>query len=223
MQFCVTLQKNRENDMTGATKLRLVRIATDKSAATVARDLKIAPATYRAYERGDNRTPMDVAEKIAAYFKKPISEVFGGEPDTPETFSSTRSGNRGLQILGSARDGKDGFNMVSGAAVMSFAHMPGSLVDVTNAYAVYVDDTSMEPRYFPGEILHCDPHKPAREGDFVVIHMADQDDGSIFAVIKRFIGRDDTGVRVEQYNPPKKNVYPTHHVKAVHVVVGAAY
>ncbi len=208
--------------MAGATRLRLVRIATDKSAATVARDMSMAPATYRAYERGDNKTPIDVAERIAAYFEKPMSEVFGSELEISDPLPVPQSGSQDLQILGSTRDGEDGFNMVCGAAVMSFTDLPGKLVGVTNAYAVYVDGTAMEPRYFPGETLHINPHKPARHGDFVAVHLVDQNDGSIYAVIKRFISRSDTDVVVEQYNPAKKITYPLNSVKAIHVIVGTA-
>ena len=105
---------------------------------------------------------------------------------------------------------------------MSFTDLPGKLVGVTNAYAVYVDGTAMEPRYFPGETLHINPHKPARHGDFVAVHLVDQNDGSIYAVIKRFISRSDTDVVVEQYNPAKKITYPLNSVKAIHVIVGTA-
>ena len=136
----------------------MARTATGQSAAQVARALGIMPAAYRAYERRENRPPIDATEKIAKLFGKTISEVFGD--DTPEIsppLPALAPGGRDLPVLGSARGGSDGFDLAVGAAAMSYTDRPANLNGVSGAYAVFVYGASMEPRYYPGEILHVHP------------------------------------------------------------------
>ena len=204
-----------------ATKLRMARTATGQSAAQVARALGIMPATYRAYERGENRAPIDAAEKIAKLFGKTIGEVFGD--DTPEIsppLPAPPPGGRDLPVLGSARGGSDGFDLAAGAAAMSYTDRPANLNGVNGAYAVFVYGASMEPRYYPGEMLHVHPHRPARAGDFVVVQLANGGDDT-HGVVKRFVSRSDDALVVEQMNPSKKISYPADDVRAVHLIVGS--
>ncbi len=117
-----------------ATKLRMARTATGQSAAQVARALGIMPAAYRAYERRENRQPIDAVEKIAKLFGKTISEVFGD--DTPEIsppLPALAPGGRDLPVLGSARGGSDGFDLAVGAAAMSYTDRPANLNGVSAA------------------------------------------------------------------------------------------
>lgn len=36
-------------------------------------------------------------------------------------------------------------------------------------YAVYVEGNSMEPQYFPGDLIFVHPHRPPRFGDPVIV------------------------------------------------------
>ena len=208
--------------MSRATKLRLARIDTDKSAARVARDLGIAPATYRTYERGENKAPIDVANRIAKYFHKTLEEIFNEEMrlEILEPAPAPPIGGRDLPILGSARGGADGFDLDSGTAVASYIERPANLLGVTEAYAVYVYGDNMEPRYFAGEILHINPHRPIFRGSFVVVQLVDLITGSIHGVIKRFVRRSDVTLVTEQLNLPKEISFAINTVRAVHVIVG---
>lgn len=126
-----------------------------------------------------------------------------------------------LPVLGAARGG----NMEAGvfADNGNFFEMiarPASLAGVKDAYAVYVVDESMEPRYFSGELVHVHPHKPPQPGAFVVVQT---DDGETTDyLIKRLVRRKGGKVTFEQYNPTKKFDLPLAHIKAMHTIVGAA-
>ena len=214
--------------ITRATKLRLARINTGQSAAQIARALGVAPPTYRAWERGENRPPIDVARKICDLFEvDDMAELFedaaSSAPvaDVSPPAPPPQDGGRNLPVLGSARGGSDGFDLDNGAAAMSYTDRPANLIGVTDAYAVYVYGSSMEPRYFPGETLHVDPHRPARRGDFVVVQLAGAD-GETHGVVKRFINRSDDKLVVEQFQPPQKITYAASAVRAVHLIVGTA-
>ena len=97
---------------------------------------------------------------------------------------------------------------------------PASLVGVSDAYAVYVVDESMEPRYFSGELVHIHPHRPARPGSFVVLQIDDGENTDY--LVKRLVRRKGAQVTFEQYNPHKKFDIKASHIKAMHTIVGAA-
>lgn len=54
---------------------------------------------------------------------------------------------------------------------------PPILANVRGAYAIYMVDDRMEPRYFAGEIVYVHPDLPARNGDFVVLQILDTNAG----------------------------------------------
>ena len=96
-----------------ATKLRLARIHTGQSAAQIARALGIAPPTYRAYERGENRPPIDVARQISDFFEvEDMADLFedatSPAADVSPPAPPPQNGGRNMPVLGSARGGSDG-------------------------------------------------------------------------------------------------------------------
>ncbi len=211
-----------------ATKLRMARVATGLSAAKIARDLGVAPPTYRAWERGENRPPIDVARKICDLFEvDDMGELFEDAasttppPETSPPFPPPQMGPRDLPVLGSARGGSDGFDLDNGAAAMTYTDRPANLIGVQDAYAVYANGSSMEPRYYPGETLFVHPNRPARRGDFVVVQLA-AEDGTTHGIIKRFISLSHDALVVEQFNPPRKLTYVASSVAAVHLIVGSS-
>ena len=97
---------------------------------------------------------------------------------------------------------------------------PSQLADVADAYAVRVVGESMEPRYFPGEIVYCHPNMPLRKGDFVVAQISENgNEGSLQGFVKRLVSIDDTKLVLAQYNPPKEMKFPRNRVHSVHKVV----
>ena len=70
-----------------------------------------------------------------------------------------------LKVLGMAECGPDGWSLWNGD-VIDMVDRPASLAGVPNAYAVYVVGASMEPRYYPGELVHVHPGKPLTIGAY---------------------------------------------------------
>lgn len=120
---------------------------------------------------------------------------------------------RKIPIRGYAKGGQKGFFFDNGSPI-GMAPAPPQLQDVNGAYAVFVHDDSMEPRYFSGELAYVNPHKPVRPGDHVVIEMTD---GQAF--VKRLERRTQKTLTCKQYNPPKMLEYEASRVKSVHRVV----
>ena len=66
---------------------------------------------------------------------------------------------RDLPIMGAVRGGADGFYFNEGEP-KEYVVRPANLAGSSNAFALFVDGDSMEPRYFAGEVLYVNPNRP---------------------------------------------------------------
>lgn len=104
-----------------------------------------------------------------------------------------------LPMLGTAVGGEDGRFVLNGSQIGD-ALCPPQLLGVPNAYGVFVNGTSMEPRYHPGEAVFVNPHLPVRQGDYVVVQVAGEFDGDDLAgFVKRFVSMNARELVLEQY------------------------
>ena len=97
---------------------------------------------------------------------------------------------------------------------------PPFLMGVNGAFAVEVHNNSMEPRYFPRDLLYCDPYKPARGGEYVVAQLTGER-----AVVKKYEGTatKKNGEKVflfGQLNPAKELQIPKDEVIKLFLIVG---
>lgn len=120
-----------------------------------------------------------------------------------------------LPVVGRARAGYEGFFFDQGR-VNERVGRPPILSGVVNAFAVYAVGTSMEPRYYEGELLYVNPNKPPAKGDFVVVEC---NDGGGW--IKRLVRLTPTEVVLEQLNPPETRTLPRDDIKNIYRVVGS--
>jgi phage repressor protein C with HTH and peptisase S24 domain len=127
-----------------------------------------------------------------------------------------------LKVLGMAECGADGWSLWNGD-VIDMVDRPASLAGVANAYGVYVVGGSMEPRYFPGELVLIHPGKPVTLGAFVLVQRKPKQDGDPpLAVIKRLIKRTASRITLEQFNPAKSFDIRSDDIVSIHRVVGAS-
>ncbi|MDX1401067.1 MAG: S24 family peptidase, partial [Kiloniellales bacterium] len=115
----------------------------------------------------------------------PISGIaLGGTPENPQP-------NTG--------DDRFYFNGLT----IGYLRRPPGLYGAKGAFALYVMGDSMAPRHEAGDLIYIDPHRPVKEGDYVVIELhpgresgsgtlADFDDGQFEAgpaFVKRLVKR----------------------------------
>jgi phage repressor protein C with HTH and peptisase S24 domain len=101
---------------------------------------------------------------------------------------------------------------------------PRVLDGVPGAYAVFMPDDSMEPRYFTGELLFIHPGKPFKIGSFVVVTVKGQDDEPPRSYIRMFIGVDRADAyRFAQLKPQGAPplIVPSERIVNIHRIVMA--
>lgn len=122
-------------------------------------------------------------------------------------------GPRDLPVLGHARGGEEGYFFDNGL-VQSYVERPWFLLGQGGAYAVYVNDSSMEPALKHGQMAYVSPAVPPTPGDDVVVQLTDGQ-----GLVKRLVRRTARHLVLEQFNPAKRLEIPVGSVRSVHLVV----
>lgn len=98
---------------------------------------------------------------------------------------------------------------------------PG-LVAARDAYALYVENESMEPRFPPGELVLVHPGRPVRSADAVVVQIQTAEHAPIETFIKIMVRRTNGDLICRQYNPEAEIRFSAKTVLCVHRVLSMA-
>ncbi len=194
-----------------------------KTQRGLAATLGLDPAAISRILVGERKIQLHEVPKIRDYF---ANTMLSPEPPlqnvTPLTKVTPNNNNDLLEVMGMAEGGPDGWNLWNGD-IIERIHRPDNLLDVPNAYAVYVVGRSMEPRYRHGEKAHIHPGKPVQPGDYVLVQRKPAHDGEPpLAVIKRLVRRTGAKLVLCQLNPEKEIEIPSSEVVSVHRIVGSS-
>ncbi|MDR7102966.1 S24 family peptidase [Croceicoccus sp. BE223] len=97
---------------------------------------------------------------------------------------------------------------------------PPSLRGARQAYAIYFQGSSMEPRFYAGEIGIVDPDRPAAPGDFVVVQLNNGEAEHVVSVlVKRLVRQTSQYVELEQFNPQTVFQLPRRKVARIHKIM----
>jgi len=135
--------------------------------------------------------------------------IIRGDPGAQPT------AQRDLPVMGAVRGGSTGFYFNDGDP-KEYVERPASLAGSTNAFALYVDGDSMEPRYFAGEVLFVNPNRPLTKNCFVAVELTDGR-----GLIKQFLRRNDDQVVLHQFNPAKDIKLSAKDIKNIYRIVAA--
>lgn len=126
--------------------------------------------------------------------------------------------NSVVPLVGQGAAGPDGSFPFNGEKV---ADVPASprIAGVSGAYALYVVGSSMEERYFNGEIVFVDPHRRYNRGNFVVVQVRGKEGDTPLGYIKKFVSLDDRHLKLEQLNPRKVLTFPRSKVVSIHRII----
>ncbi|WP_374442504.1 S24 family peptidase [Stella sp.] len=121
---------------------------------------------------------------------------------------------RRLPVYGSAQAGPDGQRIDFDP--IEWIDRPDALREVNGAFAMYVVNDSMEPKYEQGDMLYVHPTRPPKRLSHVVIVKTDDT-----ALVKRLVRAEVDAYVVRQYNPPCEYAIPRREVKALYLVMGS--
>lgn len=103
------------------------------------------------------------------------------------------------------------------AGVIDYVRRPPALAGARDAYALYIEGNSMEPRYGPGDLVFIHPHRPARLGDPVIVQV-EVAPGDIEASIG-FLRKRSPEVVIGKLNPEAQVEIKGGRVVAIHRVL----
>jgi phage repressor protein C with HTH and peptisase S24 domain len=171
--------------------------------------------------------PELVREELAVILQVPEAQLeSSGRRTRPAGTTRARDlpsfpGDR-IPVLGAGQGGSEGWFPWNGE-IVDYISRPPHLAGATQAYAVYVVGSSMEPRYYAGELVYIHPGKPVTTGSFVLVQIRPEAEGEApRAFMKRLVRRTANKVTLEQFNPPKDFDIKTSDILSMHRIVGSA-
>ena len=141
--------------------------------------------------------------------------------DPLKMYPAPEFGARDLPVRGVAAAGTDALFITNGEP-HDWLLRPAVLVGVSEAYAVIAAGTSMEPRYFDGEVVFVHPGRRVAPGPrtFVVVQFHPSEEGEApLALIKKYERQTASELILSQYNPPQELRFPIETVKSIHLIV----
>ena len=105
-----------------------------------------------------------------------------------------------------------------GTDPIGYVARPPALAHVADAYAVYVENESMIPLHNPGDLRFVHPHKPARNGESVILQVEGAD-REAQAYIKIFEKRAGEWVICRQTHPAAEVKFAAKQIRAMHRVM----
>ena len=129
---------------------------------------------------------------------------------------------RDLPVLGTASGSV--FGATGGAWQLTgdpidYLRRPPALLGATEAYALFVENSSMSPRYEPGEPVYVHPRQPPRPGDDVIIQVLIGAHQEAETFIKRLARLNSQIVECRQFNPEQTIEFPRKFVQVLHRVI----
>ena len=192
----------------------------------VAKLADVDESTIRKYERKpEGRMNSRTISKIAAALGCRPEDLLTDDPP-PLLLATPHHGRSQLDDLGDvpvrgAAAGAAAASFVLQSEPVDYVPRPPALRRVRAAYAVYIENDSMEPMHARGDLRFVDPNRPPRPGDSVIVQTLDPK-GDRQAWIKILEKRVDGWIVCKQLNPPAEVRYNRENVVALHRVLTTA-
>jgi phage repressor protein C with HTH and peptisase S24 domain len=102
--------------------------------------------------------------------------------------------------------------------VIDYVRRPPALTGARDVYALFVEGSSMEPQYFPGDLIYVHPHRPPRIGDVIVVQAA-IDEVNVEATLGVYAKRTERHLSILKRNPESHVQIKREHIKSIHKVL----
>lgn len=190
-----------------------------KTQRGLAAALGVDPSQVNRLLKGDRRLRADEVEKIKRYLDIPVIESSSAIEKVPGA-AMLDPGNwgRDMPVRGVAAAGPDGaFALENGT--IDYVKRPPRLIGIPDAYALYVQGSSMSPWREEGQVVYVHPYQPCQVEDYVVIQVQDGEHHPTTAYIKRLVRRSATDIVLLQFNPRRELRFPAKRVLTLHRII----
>ena len=133
----------------------------------------------------------------------------------PPTVASKPYAGRSIPVYGRPSPQSGHGLIMDYSQSVDFTPAPSNLDLVTDAYACFVPDNSMAPRYAAGELVYVHPGRSVGPGAYALIVR----DG--IGLIRRICAITDDAVAVERFSPGKIETIARAEFDAIHRIVGS--
>lgn len=188
------------------------------SKSELARRLNVTPGVVGKWESGEKHPKSARYSDIASALGCDVYYLVQGDDQLEQRKLPVPLSDGFIPVLGYAVAGSDliALNTADSASFETDkVARPPMLTSAKAAFAIRLRGESMEPRFFPGELLYIDPHRPAIRGRFVLVEF---NDGN--AAVRQYIETTKDHVVVKTLNPPREVRYKPGEIKHIHRVVG---
>lgn len=225
--------------MEPSERLRQIRAAAGyRFAKEAARAFGWNENTYSSHENGNRGIPAAAAKKYAARFKVSLDWLLEGkgippelptqpadaphQPDPPFKVADVKPPlatdmPKDLPVYGVGAGSNNGAFLLNDGEPIDFVRRPIGVSTRKNIFGIYVEGDSMEPRYEPGDLLICDPNRPARITDYVVVVVQVDESGYEEAYVGRLVSKSGGNVAIKKFNPPK-TLELTHAKQVIKII-----
>lgn len=148
----------------------------------------------------------------------PLEPIFGQDSDIISSQSRLPAppfSEKNLPVYGTSKVGTESLEIDFDDA-QEYVERPFNLFSVQKGYAVFVNGFSMSPRYNHGELLHVNPSRPSKPGDYIIIKCKNE-----AAVLRQLDELSQDKIKVSTLNPHKTEEYAAKDIEFMHLIIGS--
>lgn len=217
-----------ENDLKKRVLTRLSQMRATPE--TVSNRMGMDRSYLRKFLERDTQQPrLETLKKLAEALRVSVDWLATGtgEPTARsstaprlETHTTTQATlPKDVPVMGTAAGShlRGAFQLEGG--IVDYVRRPPALMGTKDIYALYVEGTSMEPQYSPGDLVYVHSHKPPRLGDAVIVQAMSGENGSMEATIGIYRKQTAEEFILGKHNPAAEVKIPRRLITVVHKVL----
>ena len=193
-----------------------------RSSKWLADELDVHPTTISRLISGKMSLDTDWMQRIAGALAVHPAELLADVTTTagPAPKASNKL-SADVPVMGTAAGAplSGGVILIDQSDPIAWVRRPPGAALARELYALHVVNSSMEPRYFEGELIYIDPHREARANDHVVVLTERYAGSGRECYVKKLVRQNSDKIVLLQYNPHATIEIARKHILAVHRIL----
>lgn len=203
--------------------------ATGLSAAAASQKAGLSRDAVRKLLTNDGQLPTGkTLTGLAAALETSEQWLLTGAGDSPPRqevrpaeieFPARSEMSKDVPVLGTAAGSHERGAFQLSADPIDYVRRPPALAGAKDVYSLYVEGSSMEPQFWPGDLVYIHPHKHPRFGDAIVVQRHISDAGEVEATIGLYVKKTADAIVIRKHNPPAEIEIKRETVSHYHKVL----